>query len=312
MTLSEQVERWCPGSGLPNDVTSLLVDLTSTAERLYDRLRSSEDGTFVENGTRNSTGDAQTRQDRISHQFFMESLSASKVVSLCISEESDQPVRLGNGPLSVAIDPFDGSKAWAWGIPAGTIVTFFREADNVGEFSGRNAVFTGIFLYSHTLELIATADDSVAILDPNRTRSFSSLGDKPGFVCFNVSNFPFWDKGWQGIVENLLLESQSGRHANMRWFGSLALHAKATLLGGGLFGYPPDPERPEGHLRLIYEAIPVAHLMSKVGGASTNGEVPILDVIPNTTHQRTPLAFGSPELVMAVQETLRKCRRERR
>jgi fructose-1,6-bisphosphatase I len=66
-----------------------------------------------------------------------------------------------------------------------------------------------------------------------------------------------------------------------------------TLLKGGIFLYPPTEAQPEGKLRLLYEANPIAFIAEQAGGIATNGASRILDIQPTTIHQRTPLVVGS-------------------
>jgi fructose-1,6-bisphosphatase I len=66
-----------------------------------------------------------------------------------------------------------------------------------------------------------------------------------------------------------------------------------TLLKGGIFMYPPNDEHPQGKLRLLYEANPIAFIAEHAGGIATDGTRRVLDVQPESIHQRTPLVVGS-------------------
>jgi fructose-1,6-bisphosphatase I len=80
-----------------------------------------------------------------------------------------------------------------------------------------------------------------------------------------------------------------------------------TLLAGGVFYYPADnkdPKKPAGKLRLAYEAAPLAFIAEQAGGYATDGERRILDIQPETLHQRTPLFIGSRELVQIAEQFL--------
>ena len=45
-------------------------------------------------------------------------------------------------------------------------------------------------------------------------------------------------------------------------------------------------------MRLLYEANPLAMIAEQAGGMAINGEEPILDIVPQAIHQRTPLVIG--------------------
>ena len=64
-----------------------------------------------------------------------------------------------------------------------------------------------------------------------------------------------------------------------------------TLLKGGVFLYPPTDDSPQGKLRLLYEANPLAFLVEQAGGRALDGQGRVLDVQPRSIHQRIP--FGS-------------------
>ena len=66
-----------------------------------------------------------------------------------------------------------------------------------------------------------------------------------------------------------------------------------TLLKGGVFLYPPTASHPDGKLRLLYQANPLAFIAEQAGGAATSGSARILDIEPTSIHQRTPLVIGS-------------------
>jgi fructose-1,6-bisphosphatase I len=76
-----------------------------------------------------------------------------------------------------------------------------------------------------------------------------------------------------------------------------------TLLKGGIYMYPGEVNKPNGKLRLLYENAPLAYLVERAGGAASNGEMPILDVVADSLHQRTPLFIGSKG---DVEEAIRR------
>jgi fructose-1,6-bisphosphatase I len=71
-----------------------------------------------------------------------------------------------------------------------------------------------------------------------------------------------------------------------------------TLIKGGVFLYPATADHPHGKLRLSYEANPIAFLVEQAGGIATDGQRRILDIQPDSIHQRTPLIVGG-EVEMA-------------
>ncbi len=84
-----------------------------------------------------------------------------------------------------------------------------------------------------------------------------------------------------------------GEGFSHRYVGSLVADVHRTLSYGGLFMYPANRKSPEGKLRLLYEAAPMAMLVEEAGGAAVDGRRPIADVEPEALHQRTPVFLGS-------------------
>jgi len=74
------------------------------------------------------------------------------------------------------------------------------------------------------------------------------------------------------------------------------------MLKGGVFLYPPTKTYPNGKLRLLYEANPLAFIAEQAGGMATNGRERILDIQPKNIHQRTALILGSEVEVRAFSE----------
>jgi fructose-1,6-bisphosphatase I len=102
-----------------------------------------------------------------------------------------------------------------------------------------------------------------------------------------------------------LLAGEAGprkKNYNMRWVASMVADVHRILTRGGVFLYPADARTPDraGKLRLMYEANPMAMLVEQAGGSATNGNIRILDILPETLHQRVAVFMGSNEEVDRV------------
>lgn len=73
-----------------------------------------------------------------------------------------------------------------------------------------------------------------------------------------------------------------------------------TLIRGGVFLYPGTKKSPQGKLRLLYEANPLAFVAEQAGGLASDGAQRILNKQPATMHERTPLIIGSKREVERV------------
>ena len=98
-----------------------------------------------------------------------------------------------------------------------------------------------------------------------------------------------------------LRKGSLNRTYSTRYVGSLVADFHRTILKGGVFLYPPTTGYPQGKLRLLYEANPLAFIAEQAGGAATDGQRRILEVQPREIHQRTPLVIGSKVEVEAFE-----------
>ena len=156
--------------------------------------------------------------------------------------------------------------------------------------AGRRQLCAGYILYGSSTMLVYTTGDGVHgftyepsigefllshpdIRTPKRGRIYSA----------NEGNYSQWDEGVK------------------RYVGSLVADFHRNLLYGGIYMYPGDRKNPNGKLRLLYEAAPLAYVAEQAGGAASDGQRRIMDVPPSTLHQRTPLYIGSPENVAEAE-----------
>jgi fructose-1,6-bisphosphatase I len=119
-----------------------------------------------------------------------------------------------------------------------------------------------------------------------------------------MSNQRHWEEPVKRYVGELLAgkEGPLGKNYNMRWIASMVADVHRILTRGGLFMYPRDNRDPSmaGKLRLMYEANPMAMIVEQAGGAATNGTQRILEIQPESLHQRVPVFLGSKEEVERV------------
>jgi fructose-1,6-bisphosphatase I/sedoheptulose-1,7-bisphosphatase len=127
-----------------------------------------------------------------------------------------------------------------------------------------------------------------------------------GEFAINASNSRFWEPAVKRYVDECLAGKTGprGRDFNMRWIASLVAEAHRILMRGGVFLYPRDTRDPAkpGRLRLLYEANPVAFIVEQAGGRASTGRERMLEVRPQSLHQRIGFIFGSREEVERLDE----------
>lgn len=77
------------------------------------------------------------------------------------------------------------------------------------------------------------------------------------------------------------------------YVGSMVADVHRTIKYGGVFLYPATTQNPSGKLRLLYECNPMAFLVEEAGGKATTGKIPVLDLVPQSIHERSPIFLGS-------------------
>jgi fructose-1,6-bisphosphatase I len=133
---------------------------------------------------------------------------------------------------------------------------------------------------------------------------------KPRYYSVNHSYEEFWTPGFQRYMRWLRdTEMKGGPELTLRYIGSLVSDFHRNLLRGGVYLYPGtlhDPIRPEGKLRLLYEAGPLAFICKQAGGYASDGYGDILEISPHKLHQRVPLIIGDKTLVEKAEAFIRE------
>jgi fructose-1,6-bisphosphatase I len=112
----------------------------------------------------------------------------------------------------------------------------------------------------------------------------------------NEGNRQAFPEGYRRYLDWAQSSGYSSRYA-----GAMVADVHRILLKGGVFLYPPTIKSPEGKLRLMYEANPMAMIVEQAGGKAVAGlGQRILDIRPTAIHQRTPVILGAADQVDAV------------
>lgn len=266
-------------------------------------------------GRDNADGDQQKALD----------LQADDIVTAClrrapvgyyVSEEREGIETFdAQAPISVAVDPLDGSSNIDTNVSVGTIFSLFQtiKGDADGSFMrpGDEQIAAGYFIYGPQTALLLTTGDGVEhyVLEPaSKTFELAIPETRIPAMAYeyaiNASNYRHWDVAIQNLIDDFCVgaEGPLGHNFNMRWVASLVAEATRILTRGGVFLYPGDARKgyENGRLRQLYEANPIALLIEQAGGEASDGTMRILDKVPHSVHARTPLVFGSSELVRLV------------
>ena len=244
--------------------------------------------------------------DEFANVTIIQALDHTGLLAAMASEEMEDfypiPDPHVRGPYILVFDPVDGSSNIDVNVSIGTIFSVYRPGGGADVPSaesflrpGREQLCAGYFVYGSSTMLVYTTGRGRPRLHPGpddrRVPALPREHPHPG----------------------------AGRHLQRQRGQRRRLERRRARLRGqpqgeGLLGalhripglrLPPQPAQgrgvplsgdrksPEGKLRLLYEANPLAFIVEQAGGAASSGRGPILDLVPQALHQRVPLAIGS-------------------
>ena len=265
-------------------------------------------------GEINVQGESVKKLDEIANETFLMAFRQSGLACALASEEMEKPVLLPeNWPQAqymLLFDPLDGSSNTDCNMPLGAIFSVLKckdkdrmptEDDLVRK--GTEQVAAGYLLFGSSTMLVYTVGQGVYgftlesgigeyLLSHERIR-MPARGKVYGV---NEGNYHKWTTGTKQYMDYLKVQDKAtGRPYSGRYSACLVADVHRILLGGGIYLYPGELNKPEGKLRLLYEANPLAWVVEQAGGRASTGTSRILDVEAKQLHQRVPLIIGSAD-----------------
>ncbi|MDX1623625.1 MAG: class 1 fructose-bisphosphatase [Gemmatimonadota bacterium] len=316
--LIREVEEHGPAGG---GLASIVAEIATACKEIRAELAEVGLGRLAGmKGGVNVQGEEVHKLDWFANEVLRKHFSGSGLLCTLVSEEMEEIFHLDDdcphAEHTLCYDPMDGSSNLDVDGAVGTIfairpkVTGRAHGEPEEVFHpGEDQLAAGYVLYGPQTMLVYgvggnvhgfTLDTSVGefflshpdIRMPDRGREFSA----------NVSRIESWEPGYRAFVDR---HSRGGDDPySLRYVGALVADFHRVLLRGGVFFYPPDPKNPNGKLRLLYEAAPLAFLAEAAGGAATDGRGRILELVPDDLHVRTPLVIGSRREVEEIGSLL--------
>jgi fructose-1,6-bisphosphatase I len=280
-------------------------------------------------GEINVQGENVQKLDEFANRVLIHRMERSGALCAMASEENADiipvPERFTRGDYILFFDPLDGSSNIDVNINVGTIFSILRRispADQDVALSdvlqpGYKQVAAGYFLYGPSTMLVYTTGQGVHgfTLDPSVGEFLLShpdmtIPDRGKTYSVNEGNSGYWDAATREAISSFKeVNNPRSKPYSLRYVGSLVADFHRTLLYGGIFMYPldhKDPEKPRGKLRLTCEASPLSFVVEQAGGFASDGARRILDIVPQTLHERVPLFIGSREDVEHAVNFLQK------
>ncbi|XP_073824053.1 fructose-1,6-bisphosphatase isoform X1 [Musca autumnalis] len=269
-------------------------------------------------GDVNVQGEEVKKLDVLSNELFINMLKSSYTTCLMVSEENENVIEVETerqGKYIVCFDPLDGSSNIDCLVSIGSIFSIFRKKTE-GVPTVQDALQPGREIVAAGYALYGSATAIVLSLGPGSGVNGFTYDPAIGEFILTEPNMRVPEKGkiysinegyasdWEAGVFNYIAAKKDptkGKPYGARYVGSMVADVHRTIKYGGIFIYPATKSAPNGKLRLLYECNPMAYLMEQAGGLASNGKIPILDIVPQKIHERSPIFLGSK---LDVEEAL--------
>ncbi|MFQ5865367.1 MAG: class 1 fructose-bisphosphatase [bacterium] len=263
-------------------------------------------------GETNIHGEQVQKLDEYADSIIFRALDHTGRLCVMASEEQEDiipiPERFPSGKYALLYDPLDGSSNIDANVSIGTIFSIYRKISSGERGSledclqkGTEQIAAGYIIYGSSTMLVFTTGNGVHgfTYDPSVGEFLLShdnikIPKRGKIYSVNEGNSERWEEGTKKYINYVKqVDKETNRPYSSRYIGSLVADFHRNLLYGGIFLYPGDKKNPRGKLRLMYEANPLAFIVEHAGGYASDGEQRILEIQPESIHQRTPLIIGS-------------------
>ncbi|MBC8041884.1 MAG: class 1 fructose-bisphosphatase [Rhizobacter sp.] len=271
-------------------------------------------------GATNIQGEQVKKLDEFANERFIQGIGHHGRFCVMASEENEGIIETPGdtvGKYVLLFDPLDGSSNIDANVSVGSIFSIFKRKSKLGRGTlqdclqrGMEQVAAGYVIYGSSVMLVYTTGQGVHgfTLDPTvgeflLSHPYITVPKRGQLYSINEGYYRYFYDGIKKYIKYLQQEDKAtGRPYSGRYIGSLVADFHRNLLYGGIFIYPRSRKNPDGKLRLMYEANPVAFICEQAGGRATDGYKRILELEPEGLHQRTPLFIGSDEDVRIAEE----------
>lgn len=311
--LQTYLDRWAGHDPEREDIASVIARMAEAGSGIARVVgMGSLHGSLGEPTGKQNGIHVQTQVDLVSNGLVLQALKSAPVAAVA-SEEHEEAVTFDRAArLIVAVDPLDGSANIDTNATVGTIFSVLPAAPEKANGKdcprflqpGVNQLAAGMFIYGPQTLFAMTVGNGTAIFTYDWERSRFALSHpsveippRTSEYAINASNHRHWDQPIRTYVDDCLTGVNGPRREdfNMRWIGSPVAEICRILTRGGIYLYPGDDRLglQHGRMRLLYEANPIAFLIEQAGGGASTGMERILNLIPESLHQRVPLVVGS-------------------
>ncbi|HIJ81919.1 MAG TPA: class 1 fructose-bisphosphatase [Desulfuromonadales bacterium] len=288
---------------ISGNLVHLICEIAEASKYVINAVRTGDLGVA---GTSNLYGEEQLALDVLSDRIMRKRLQHSGVVCNIASEEMEEIFQVTSNPqgmFSVAYDPLDGSSLVDVNLAVGTIVGIYQGANLLQP--GRSMVGAMYILYGPRVSMVYSVGKGVYEFTMNQLMEYTLTRERIRMEPSGNIYSPGGLRKKYSPSNERFIRYLEEKGSKLRYSGGFVPDINQILIKGkGVFMYPALTDSPSGKLRLLFELNPMAFLMEQAGGAATNGEIPILDIVPDALDQRCPVYLGCREEVDKASEFL--------
>ncbi len=290
--------------GVSHDLRHLINDIARAGKYVHNAIRTTDLGLA---GSENQFGEDQLKLDVLSNNIIKDHLNESHLVhSFASEEEAALSCLQKEGKYTVVFDPLDGSSLVDANLAIGSIFGIYNKADDLMGMKPRDQVAALYLVYGPRTILVYCCGMGVHAFFLNDVGEFVLLEENlmmrdevktyaPGNLRA-VADTPNYRK---------MMDMWMNEGLTLRYSGGMVPDIHHMLIkGAGIFTNIGGSKYPKGKLRLLFECGPFAYIMEAAGGASSDGEKSVLDVVITDMDQRTPFIVGAKKEVKRVCEVL--------
>ncbi len=306
--------------GATGDLNGLITDVSLACKAIACRVAL---GALAASSVRDATAEAGRPLDAVGNDLFLRASEwgghVAGMVSGAMEGAYTLPEEYPRGKYLLLFEPLDDASHVDVNVAVGSIFSIVRSPRPhvdaaAADFLQRGdaQVCAGYAIYGPSTMLVLTLGRGTHAftLDPMLGEWVLSHRDlrvpeSTREFAINASNSRFWEPAVKRYVDECLAGQTGPRGAdfNMRWIASLVAETHRILMRGGVFLDPRDRKERDkaGRLRLLYAANPIAFLVEQAGGRASTGHGRLLEVPPESLHQRIGVVFGSADEVARIE-----------
>jgi len=311
------------------DLTSVINDIVTACKTIANAMRYgalAKDDIMGVSSNQNVQGETQKKLDILANELFLQRTELGGHVAAMVSEEMESvhhlPGQEPKGRYLLLYDPVDGSSNIDENATIGTIFSILKRPDGAtgrpdsSEFlqTGDQQVCAGYAIYGSSCMIVMTTGNGVNgfTLDPQLGEFILSHpniiipASSPRFYI-NMAMSDHWDEPVRAYIDDCRRGAPGvgGRVFDQRWSAGAVADIHRVLMAGGIYFNPSTEllrqQGLPGKLRLLYEVSPLGFMVEQAGGLAITGDGNVLEVVPESLHQRCPAVMGSSVEVSTYQ-----------